>query len=116
MITDKEQRFIDEHCCMCGSNVCAGMNDVPARDGCEYYQKEILGQSKSDMEHLMELSRVAGKVLNLATFITNNWHSCPLPEDCGIDFRTECDGWGKDKCTQCLCKYSNKLNRGLENE
>lgn len=41
-----------------------------------------------------------------------NAHSCPFPDDCGLDFDEECRGFGTDGCRTCVLKnivrYGNK--------
>ena len=38
------EEFAKVHCEMCGTQRCGGVYDEEMREGCEYYQKEILGQ------------------------------------------------------------------------
>lgn len=36
--------FSEKYCLRCGSQRCCGVTDEPFRDGCAYYQREILKQ------------------------------------------------------------------------
>ena len=33
-----------------------------------------------------------------------NTHSCPLPDDCGLDFESECAGFGTEGCRACVLR------------
>lgn len=50
------------------------------------------------------------ELCNLANFIVTNFHHCPFPDDCGIDFEKQCIQWGSSNCIDCLMKYNDKLN------
>ncbi len=46
---------------------------------------------------------------DMAKFIACNWHHCPFPENCGIDWETQCAGWGSNHCAKCILFNADKL-------
>lgn len=47
-----EKEFEKKHCLLCGTQLCGRISDEEMREGCFYYQKEILG--KQILHELLE--------------------------------------------------------------
>lgn len=43
-----EKEFIEKYCLLCGTQRCGGINDIPFRDGCEYYRQEYQCNNTGD--------------------------------------------------------------------
>lgn len=42
----------------------------------------------------------------LASFITTNWHYCPIDENVEVK---HCCGWGKEECKKCILRNVKSL-------
>lgn len=99
----EEHEDYDEGLCpVCGNPVCDVYNYCPE---CGQHIKWRGGVYK-------EVDVMAGISYTekiLTNYIIDKIHSCPLKDDCGIDFEKECAGFGEPGCRECILKNIDKL-------